>query len=252
VTGLEQVAPGVHRYADGLVNWYLVDDGGELLLVDSGWPSSWSRIVAAVEQLGRRPADLRSVLLTHGHADHLGAAERVRREWGTPVHARAEEIERVRGRQRGGSSFALVPKLLPHLWKPTAFGFVLHATRHGFMTPTWVEEVQPFEGGQVLDLPGRPHAVSTPGHTAGHTCFLLAEHGVLLAGDALVTLDVLTRESGPRLMPAAVNDDPAAALASLSALETLTAELLLPGHGAPWSGSPAAAVAAARTLAQAG
>ncbi len=57
---LEQVAPGVHRCADGIVNWYIVEEGGELLLVDSGWPNSWSRVVAAVEQLGRRPSDLRS------------------------------------------------------------------------------------------------------------------------------------------------------------------------------------------------
>jgi len=245
---LEQVAPGVHRCADGIVNWYLVEDGGGLLLVDSGWPNSWSRVVAAVEQLGRRPVDLRSVLLTHGHGDHLGAAERLRREWGTPVRARAAEVDRVRGRERGGSSFALVPHLLPHLWRPSAFGFVLHATRHGFLTPRWVEQVEPFDDGEVLDLPGRPRAVATPGHTRGHTSFLLEGHGVLFSGDELVTLDVLTRERGPRLMPPAVNDDAEAARMSLARLEALQAELLLPGHGDPWPGSPADAVAAARAV----
>jgi len=204
----------VHRCADGIVNWYLVEDGGGLLLVDSGWPDSWSRVVAAVAQLGRRPVDLRSVLLTHGHGDHLGAAERLRREWGTPVRTRAAEVDRVRGRERGGSSFALVPHLLPHLWRPSAFGFVLHATRHGFLTPRWVEQVEPFDDGEVLDLPGRPRAVATPGHTRGHTSFLFEDHGVLFSGDELVTLDVLTRERGPRLMPPAVNDDAEAARAS--------------------------------------
>jgi len=248
VSILEQVAPGVLRCTDGIVNWYLVEEGGELLLVDSGWPDSWRRVVAAVEQLGRRPADLRSVLLTHGHGDHLGAAERLRREWGTPVRARAAEVDRVRGRERGGSSFALVPHLLPHLWRPSAFGFVLHATRHGFLTPRWVKEVQPFDDGDVLDLPGRPRAVATPGHTRGHTSFLLEDCGVLFGGDALVTLDVLTRKRGPRLMPPAVNDDPKAARTSLTALESLHAELLLPGHGDPWPGSPADAVAAARAV----
>ncbi len=243
---VEQVAPGVHRCADGIVNWYIVEEGGELLLIDSGWPNSWPRVVAAVEQLGRRPSDLRSVLLTHGHGDHLGAAERVRTEWGTPVRARAEEVDRVQGRERGGSSFALVPHLLPQLWRPSAFGFVVHATRHGFLTPRWVKEVEPFEDGEVLDLPGRPRAVATPGHTRGHTSFLLEDHGVLFAGDELVTLDVLTRECGPRLMPPAVNDDPQVARTSLARLETLQAELLLPGHGDPWAGSPADAVAAAR------
>lgn len=248
-TGLEQVAEGVHRYADGLVNWYLVDDGGELLLVDTGWPSSWSGIVAAVEQLGRRSGDLRSVLLSHGHADHMGSAEKVRTQWGTPVRARDVEVDRVRGKAKGSSSFALVPGLLPHLWRPSAFGFVLHAARHGFMTPTWVKEVGGFPAGAPLDLPGRPVPVATPGHTSGHTSFLLPDRGVLLTGDALVTLDVLTRERGPRLMPDAVTDDPAAARSSLDALAALEADLLLPGHGEPWRGTPTEAVRQARAAA---
>jgi glyoxylase-like metal-dependent hydrolase (beta-lactamase superfamily II) len=243
---MEKVTDGVHRHADGLVNWYLVEDGDELLLVDAGWPSSWSRIVAAVEGLGRKPGDLRSVLLTHGHADHMGSAEKVRSEWGTPVHARDTEVDRVRGKAKGSSSFALVPGLLPHLWRPSAFGFVLHAARHGFMTPTWVKQVTPFAAGEVasgpLDLPGRPTPVATPGHTAGHTSFVLPDRGVLLSGDALVTLDVLSRDRGPRLMPDAVTDDPAAARSSLDALAGLEAELLLPGHGQPWRGTPAEAV----------
>lgn len=246
MTRLEQVAPGVHRWTDGIVNWYLVEDGGALLLVDSGWPDSWSRIVAAVQQLGRRPEDLRAVLLTHGHGDHLGAAERLRSEWGTPVRAHQDEVDRVRGQERGGSSFALVPHLLPHLWRPSAFAFVLHATRHGFLTPRWVQQVEPFRDGDVLDLPGRPRAVATPGHTRGHAAFLLEDHGVLFSGDELVTLDVLTRERGPRLMPPAVNDDPDAARRSLAQLEPLPAGLLLPGHGDPWHGSPAEAAALAR------
>jgi len=241
-----QVAEGVHRYADGIVNWYLVQDGADLLLVDTGWPRSWPKVVAAVEGLGRKPADLRSVLLTHGHADHLGAAERVRREWGVPVRARAEEVDRVRGKAKGSSSFALVPGLLPQLWRPSAFGFVLHATAHGFMTPTWVQEVTAFEAGAELDLPGRPRAVATPGHTPGHTSFVLPDRGVLLSGDALVTLDVLTRDRGPRLMPDAVTDDTAAARTSLSALAELQADVLLPGHGEPWQGSPTEAVRLAR------
>ncbi len=248
-TQLQQVADGVHRYADGLVNWYLVEDAGALLLVDSGWPTSWPKIVAAVESLGRTPGDLRSLLLTHGHADHMGSAERVRTQWQAPVRVRDAEVGRVTGKARGSSSFALVPKLLPQLRHPAALGFVLHAAAHGFMTPRWVKEVTPFAAGETLDLPGQPRAVATPGHTAGHTSFLLPQRGVLLSGDALVTLDVLTRARGPRLLPDALTDDPQTAVSSLGALEPLDATVILPGHGDPWHGSPHDAVAQARELA---
>lgn len=250
-TQLEQVADGVHRYADGLVNWYLLEDGGELTVVDTGWPRSWPRIEQAVTGLGRSLDDVRAVLLTHGHADHLGAADKARQAANAPVRVHRKEVARVRGQAHGGSPFSLVPGLLPHLWRPTAFGFVLHATAHGFLTPRWVGEVSAFEGGSPLDVPGRPQPVLAPGHTEGHTAYHLPEQGVLFSGDALATLDVLTREQGPRLMPDALNSDPTQARESLDSLKPLEANTLLPGHGDPWAGTPAEAVARAQDTVQA-
>ena len=245
--GLHEVASGVHRYADGLVNWYAIEDGGELTIIDTGWRTSWPHIEQTVAHLGRSLGDVRAVLLTHGHADHLGAAEAARTGTGARVHVHQREEGRARGTAKGSSPFALVPRLVPHLWRPSALGFVLHATAHGFLRPKWVREVVTFESDGPLDVPGRPRAVFTPGHTEGHTAFHLPEHGLLWTGDALATLDVLTRERGPRLMPEALNDDPVAAAGSLSAFEGLEAGLVLPGHGDPWTGTPAEAVALART-----
>lgn len=241
----QQVAPGVHRVADGLVNWYLLEDDTGLTLVDTGWPRSWPKLQRAVRDLGRSFEDVRAVVLTHGHADHLGAAEKARRA-GVPVWAHRDEIARVRGEAKGSSSFALVPSLLPHLWKPKAFGFVLHASAHGFMTPKWVREVIPLDDSSLQHLPGRPLAIATPGHTEGHTSYHLPDVGVLLAGDALVTLDPLTRERAPRLLPKALTADPRQAVASLAVLEPVEAGTLLPGHGEPWQGPIADAVAQAR------
>lgn len=241
----EQISPGVHRVADGLVNFYLLEDGGEVALVDAGWPRSWPAIEAAVRGLGRAPGDLKSVVLTHAHPDHLGAAAKVREQTGATVFVARDEVARARGKAKGSSPLTLVPSLLPRLTSTDAIGFVLHATKHGFMTPTWVDEVTAFNPGDQLDVPGRPRVVATPGHTEGHVSLVTAE-GVLIAGDALTTLDVLTRETGPRLMPDALNGDPEQTRASLANLEGLDAGTILPGHGEPLTTQPSEAVARVR------
>ncbi len=242
----EQIADGVHRVADGIVNWYLVDEGGEVALYDAGWPRSWPRIEAALGELGRGSADVSAIVLTHAHPDHLGAAEAARSRCGARVHVHRPEVARAHGKAKGSSPFTLVPALLPTLWRPSATAFVLQATARGFMFPTWVKDVTPFDAGEVLDVPGRPRPIATPGHTEGHVSFVLADQGVVITGDAIATLNVLTRQRGPQLMPDQLNGDPVQTRASLDVLAALPAATLLPGHGEPATGSPSEIVGRAR------
>ncbi len=246
MTATEQVGSGVHRIADGVVNWYLIEDGGSVALVDAGWPRSWPRVEQALSAIGRSPGDVTAIVLTHGHPDHLGAAERARKACGAPVYANRAELGRATGQAKGSSPFTLVPSLLPTLWRPSALGFVLHATARGFMTPTWVSDVTPFDPGERLDVPGRLRPIATPGHTEGHVSLLLEDQGILFTGDALASYDVLTHARGERLMPDALNGDPAGTRRSLSTLATVDAGTLLFGHGDPFHGTPADAVTRAR------
>jgi glyoxylase-like metal-dependent hydrolase (beta-lactamase superfamily II) len=108
-----------------------------------------------------------------------------------------------------------------------------------------VGEVRSYSDGEVLEVPGALRVVHTPGHTGGHCSLLAEEAGVLFAGDALTTASFLTGETAPRVHP--FNEDVERALASLSRLEELSAGVVVVGHGRPFEGSPADAVAQARS-----
>ena len=71
----------------GLVNVYLLDTDGGLVLLDTGFPGTAPKILAGIKQLGQAPADVRHIVLTHCHPDHIGSAAVLKRETGATVWA---------------------------------------------------------------------------------------------------------------------------------------------------------------------
>jgi glyoxylase-like metal-dependent hydrolase (beta-lactamase superfamily II) len=120
------------------------------------------------------------------------------------------------------------------------------AIRTGGVKPTKITEVSTFSDDAVLEVPGRPQAVHTPGHSDGHVVYHLPDRGALFVGDALCTYNPLTGRRGPQLMPGAFAVSSSQAMDSLGRIEGLEADVLLPGHGEPWTDGVAAAVARAR------
>jgi glyoxylase-like metal-dependent hydrolase (beta-lactamase superfamily II) len=98
-----------------------------------------------------------------------------------------------------------------------------------------IAEVSAFGDGEQIDVPGRPRAVHAPGHTPGSAALLFGDRRVLVTGDVLATENALTGRIGPQIMPSGLNEDTDQALASLDALSGIDADLLLPGHGDPWT-----------------
>lgn len=237
-----QVAEGVHRLGSHLVNYYLVEDGDALTLVDAGLPGLRPSLDATLAALGRSPADIEAVVLTHAHNDHRGFAETLREQTGVPVHVhqRDEQLAlTAKQPKRDGS-------VLPLLRHGAAWALLAHFARNG--RPPKLTEVTTFGDGDVLDVPGRPVTIPTPGHTDGHVSLHLPDRGVLLAGDAMNSRNPMTGRMGPQIMPSAFNVSSAQALESLSNLEGLEADVVAFGHGDPWRHGPAAAVARAREL----
>src|SRR5215212_5640106 len=90
------VAAGVHRVEDAYTNWYLIEDGDRLTVVDAGVPTSWDSLAEALRRLGHVPGDVAALVLTHGHFDHIGFAERARRKLGIDVWAPEDDVPLTR------------------------------------------------------------------------------------------------------------------------------------------------------------
>ncbi len=237
-----EVAAGVHRLTKGVVNWYVIEEGGKLVVVDAGTPSDWDLLVETVGRLGHRLADVEAVLVTHAHADHTGFAGRPRNTAGSRVWIHEADAAVARGCKQPGTD----GKVRPYLARAETYRTVFSLVRRGGFRMVPIRELSTFADGEVLDVPGRPRVVHAPGHTPGTATIHLESRSVLLTGDALVTRNPLTGRVGPQIMPSGFNLDTPAALDSLAALLAVSADTVLPGHGEPWTQGVAEAVRAAR------
>ena len=89
---LTAVTDHVHLARTPLVNWTIVTDDSGVLLIDASFPGSRDDVLTSLRDLGLAPGDLRAILLTHAHIDHLGTAIWFAKTHGTPVYCHAGEV----------------------------------------------------------------------------------------------------------------------------------------------------------------
>ena len=221
-----RLAPGLHRVGNDIIAAYLIEAPDGLTLVDAGIAGQYRDLENELKSMDRRVEDIRGVVLTHGDTDHIGYAERLRRERGVPVYVHEADAARARGEVSSHPAWGR--------WRLGATArFLWYAMRRGGMRATYLTEVVPVHDGDVLDLPGSPRIVSLPGHSAGSVAVVVPAVDAVFVGDALTTRHVLTGRRGPQ--PAPFTDDTDAARGSHQKLATIDATWVLPGHGAPWS-----------------
>jgi glyoxylase-like metal-dependent hydrolase (beta-lactamase superfamily II) len=239
-----QVAPGVWAAGTRFVNYYVVDGGAEgLTLVDAGLPGYARQLGATLAAIGRTPADVRAVLLTHGHVDHVGMMQPLA-DAGATIHLHEADAELAADPRRNTTD----RPLWPYLRYPSLWAFLAHAVREGATKHRGAPALAPMRDGDRLDVPGAPQVTHAPGHTAGSVVLEFAEHGVVFVGDLLCTLSPMGRRDVPQLQTRGSNADSDQALASLERLGDITATTVLPGHGGPWADGVEAAVAHARMV----
>jgi glyoxylase-like metal-dependent hydrolase (beta-lactamase superfamily II) len=237
-----RLGPHLHRIGNDIVAAYLIDTDEGVTVIDAGLSGHFGELTSELTSMGRSLADIRGVILTHGDTDHIGFAERLRRDHGVPIFIHGADAARARGEVKSTSTWGRV-KL------GATARFLWYATRKGGWKTTYVTDVTEIEDGQVLDLPGAPRIIGMPGHSPGSIAIYSSIADAVFVGDALTTRHVLTGRQGPQ--PAPFTDDPAQALVSLDRLADLDATWVLPGHGTPWNGGVAEAIRRTNAAAQA-
>ena len=226
---LDPFAPGVARVPVAFVNVYLVGrPGGPFVVVDTGLPHAAGLVRRAAEARFGAGARPESIVLTHGHFDHAGSALALADAWDVPVYAHPMERPYLTGR----SGYA--PQ------DPTMGGAIAFLSR--FFPTDGVdlgERVHPLPADG--SVPGAPdwRWLPTPGHSAGHVSLWRERDRVLLAGDALATMDLdswTAQLTKPRVFdrpPAPFTPDWGATRASVRALAELAPAVVAAGHGLP-------------------
>jgi glyoxylase-like metal-dependent hydrolase (beta-lactamase superfamily II) len=232
---VKEIAERVFCLPLTIANVYLVGRrGGGWTLVDASVTGDAWRIREVAESLygpGNGPT---AIVLTHGHPGHAGGALELSNLWGAPILAHPLELPYLTGKSQ-------YPP-----FDPTVGGFITMLGR--------LVRRQPVHLGdrvRALDAASFGHAlpewkwVHTPGHSPGHVAFFRREDEVLLAGDALTTMNLdsfwatvtkFRRVSGP---PAPVTYDWIAAGESVKRLAELHPMTIASGHGVPMTGDNA-------------
>jgi glyoxylase-like metal-dependent hydrolase (beta-lactamase superfamily II) len=206
-----EIIEGIHRVDKASANMahanvYLLINGEELTVIDTGTSGNAQKTVAYIQKIGHQPADVKTIILTHFHMDHMGSAEELKDLTNAKVAAHTEDADYISGK-----------KPFP---KPKN---ILFRAVSSFVKPAPVQvDVILKEDDKIAGLT----VIHTPGHTPGSIMLLDEKRKVLFAGDTL-------RYDGKKVSgsPEQFTMDPNQVRESIAKASTLNFDIMLPGHG---------------------
>lgn len=215
-----------------IVNVCTVGEAGEWVLIDTGLENSADFILKCVDERfgeGTRP---KAIILTHGHFDHVGSANKLAEQWDVPVYAHELEMPYITGKKDYPQGDPTVDEGLVAKMSPS---FPHESINIGYRAVALPSD------GSIPGMPGWKW-VHTPGHTEGHVSLFRESDKILIVGDAFTTTkqesftSVLTQHEQVKGPPAYLTTDWNAAKKSVEHIKELKPELAIPSHGLPIKG----------------
>ena len=201
------------------VNSYLIKTQNGFILIDAGFKKRRAQLEKALEEAGCVHGDLKLIVLTHGHSDHLGNVAYIRDKYGSKVAAHRDEERMIEsGNMFIDAENSLVVSIVGGLMK--LFGL---SDFERFTPDIYLED------GQNLSEYGFPATViHTPGHSKG-SISLLTEDGDLFCGD------IYGNDKKPE--KTTIIQDQVTFDESVERIRSLEVHMFYPGHGTPFSTS---------------
>lgn len=169
----------IYVVAMGMANAYLIEADDGLTLIDAGYPGKEAAVFGAIRGLGRSPDQLKHLIFTHGHPDHIGSAAAIVHETGARTYMHPLDIPMA---ESGGPFRPL--RAAPGLLRQVLCKLLYHPDER--LEPVAIN--QPLSAGEILPIAGGFDVIPTPGHCAGQVALLWRPRRMLFAGDVCMNI----------------------------------------------------------------
>jgi glyoxylase-like metal-dependent hydrolase (beta-lactamase superfamily II) len=176
---VKRVIKGVHIVPMGKANAFLIEGDDGLTLIDAGYPGKEAAAFGAIRGLGHSPDQLKHLIFTHGHPDHIGSASVIVQETGARTYMHPLDIPIA---ESGGPFRPL--RAAPGLLRRGLYKLFYHPDKR--LEPVAIN--QRLTAGEILPIAGGIEVIHTPGHCAGQVALLWRPGRMLFAGDVRMNI----------------------------------------------------------------